>query len=508
MGKVIKSSNQIKIGVVLGYVNFAAKLAIQLLYVPLMLRLLGQSEYGVYQLVGSLIAYLSLLNFGFGSSYMRFYSQSKDSREKEAELNGTYLMVFLLFALLALIVGSFITINSQTILGSKLTAEELKLAKILLAILTVNMALTFPNSVFTSVITSRECFLYQRLLDLFVTIANPFLSIILLLLGYGSVGMVFVTTAFTVFSIILNVWYIAKKIKAEFSFKRFNVNLVKEVAVFSFFIFLNSIIDQINWNVDKYLLARFVGSIAVAVYSVGGQINSIFIQITDMIANVLVPRINRIVAEKEQPLPELNDLFKRVGRLQSIIVFAVVTGFIVYGKEFIGYWAGKGYEEAYAVTLLLIIPVSIPLCQTLGVDIQRALNKHQYRSYVYAGVAFLNLLVSIPLTYRFGVIGAASGTAIALILGNGIAMNIMYQKIIGLDVKSFWKQICSVFPSVIPSLIISLILKRVFPIQSVFDLIIQIIIFMIIYAGALFLYGFNKQEKDTAASILKKIFAK
>ena len=37
----------------------------------------------------------------------------------------------------------------------------------------------------------------------------------------------------------------------------------------------NQIIDQINWSVDKFLLGRFAGTTAVAVYGVGGQINSI-----------------------------------------------------------------------------------------------------------------------------------------------------------------------------------------------------------------------------------------
>ena len=60
------SSKEIKAGAFLGYANFAVKMIIQLVYVPILLRLLGQAEYGVYQLIASVISYLSLLNFGFG----------------------------------------------------------------------------------------------------------------------------------------------------------------------------------------------------------------------------------------------------------------------------------------------------------------------------------------------------------------------------------------------------------------------------------------------------------
>ena len=182
MNRRISNHTQIKIGAILGYVNYAVKMIIQLLYVPIMLRLLGQSEYGVYQLVASLISYLSLLNFGFGGAYLRFYSKCKHDPQKESTLNGTFLMVFSLFAFLALIAGTIITINSNAILGTKLTTQELSLAKILLAILTVNMVITFPISVFTSIITSRENFIFLRLLELAKSVLNPFLVITLLVL--------------------------------------------------------------------------------------------------------------------------------------------------------------------------------------------------------------------------------------------------------------------------------------------------------------------------------------
>lgn len=61
--------------------------------------------------------------------------------------------------------------------------------------------------------------------------------------------------------------------------------------------FFNQIIDQINWSVDKFLLGRLAGTTAVAVYGVGGQINTLYLQFSSSISNVFVPKVNRIVAE-------------------------------------------------------------------------------------------------------------------------------------------------------------------------------------------------------------------
>ncbi|WP_211283659.1 polysaccharide biosynthesis C-terminal domain-containing protein [Thomasclavelia cocleata] len=109
--------------------------------------------------------------------------------------------------------------------------------------------------------------------------------------------------------------------------------------------------------------------------------------------------------------------------------------------------AGNGYEHAYYVALLLIIPVTVPLIQNLGIEIQRAKNMHKFRSVVYFIIAIGNVLLSIPLTKVYGEVGAALGTAITMILGNIIIMNWYYQARVKLDMKYFWGNIFKLFSS-------------------------------------------------------------
>lgn len=65
-------------------------------------------------------------------------------------------------------------------------------------------------------------------------------------------------------------------------------------------------------------------------------------------------------------------------------------------------WAGNDYSGTYPIALLLIIPVTIPLIQNIGIEIQKAKNMHQFRSWVYLGIAVLNVLLSIPLAKVYG----------------------------------------------------------------------------------------------------------
>ena len=376
--------NQRKAGVVISYAGEIVKILVNLIYTPIMLRLLGQSEYGLYQLVYSVVSYLSLLSLGFGSSYLRFYSRYKAKKDEDgvARLNGMFMTIFLAIAAICIICGMIMVGNIRGIFGSGLTDSEYVTARVLMILLVVNLALTFPNSVFNCSITAHERFLFQKVLILLQNVCSPFLTLPLLIMGYGSIGMVTVTTLLTFVVLASNMYYCFRKLHIKFCFKGFQLSLLKEMWVFTFFIFLNQIIDQINWSVDKFLLGRFAGTTAVAVYGVGGQINTLYLQFSTSVSNVFVPKVNRIVAESNNNR-QLTDLFTKVGRIQFMVLGLILTGFIFLGNPFIRAWAGEEYGDAYIVALLLIGPVTVPLIQNLGVEIQRAKNMHKARAVVY-----------------------------------------------------------------------------------------------------------------------------
>jgi O-antigen/teichoic acid export membrane protein len=98
------------------------------------------------------------------------------------------------------------------------------------------------------------------------------------------------------------------------------------------------------------------------------------------------------------------------------------------------------------VALLTMIPVTIPLIQNTGINILYALNKHQFRSIVYACIAVLNVALTFWWVERYGIIGAAMATCLAYILGNILIINWYYHKKIGIDIPLFWINILKMCP--------------------------------------------------------------
>lgn len=501
--------NQLKVGVILSYISISLNMVVNLLYTPIMIRLLGQSEYGLYTLVGSIVSYLSLFSLGFTGAYLRFYSRykSKNDLEGEFRLNGMFLSLFLGMGLAALICGFVLAQYPQQIFGQNLSAQELKTAQGLMYILVFNIALTFPSSIMESIVGAHEQFIFQQVLTFIGIILNPLICLPLLLMGYGSVAVVSVVTFITVFKLVCNTLFCFKRLKVKFFFYHFEFSILKEIFVFSFFLFLNMIIDQINWSVDKLILGHTSGTNAVAVYGVAGQINSIFMTFSTTISSVFSPRINKIAAEGKDVKKRFTSLFIKVGRIQFMVLGLVASGFVYFGKYFITQiYVGEEYAESYAVALFLILPAMVPLCQNLGLEIQRSVNMHQFRSIIYFFMAFVNVLISIPLAQKFGPAGAAMGTAISLLIANGFIMNVFYSKAIGIDIVAFWKSILHLFVRILPAMVVGIIVLKLIVFHGIVEYLVWIVIYTVIYCGSVWFLGMNLEEKMLILKPIQKIF--
>ncbi|MBR2023822.1 MAG: oligosaccharide flippase family protein [Clostridia bacterium] len=509
---MLKSINQLKIGALLSYMQMALSIIISLVYTPLMIRTLGQSEYGLYNTVSSTISMLSLLSLGFGSGYIRYYSiyKKEENNEKIYKLNGLFLIIFTIIGLIGLVCGLWLSNNLHFVFDKGLTVEEYSIARVLMLLLTVNLALSFPMSVFSNIISANERYIFLKLLGMLKTVGGPLVTIPILLMGYGSIALVAVTLAISVVTDILYFIYVIFILKNRFIFHGFEKGLFRNLFIYTSFIAINLVVDQINWNIDKLFLGRFQGTVSVAIYSVAYTIYQCCMTFSTAISGVFAPRIHRIVNETigntSKRRLQLTNLFVKVGRIQFLLLGLIVSGIIFFGKPFIYFWAGEGYSEAYYVALLLIIPATIALIQNIGVEIQRAEDKHQFRSIAYLVMACINLILTFFLCQKYGALGAAFGTAISLIVANGIVMNFYYHKKCDIDIVLFWKNIIRLSIGLIPPIVFGVIIIKFINLYIIWKLVVFICLYIVVYCISMWCIGMNKYERNLIQKPITAIF--
>lgn len=497
--------NQLKAGAILNYVIIILSTLVGLLYTPYMLRTMGQSEYGLYSLVASVISYLTILDLGFGNAIVRYTSKyrAEGKMKEQNEMFGMFLILYFCISVVALIAGIILFLNVDAMFGDTMTVSELGKARIMMLILIFNLAITFPMSIFGSIMTAYERFVFPKVISIVRIVLNTAIMIALLTMGYRAIAMVIVHTIFNIITLLINYIYCKKKLCIQIRFGKFKWGFLKEVAIYSFWIFLNVIMDKIYWSTGQFVLGIVSGTVAISVFAVAILLQGMYMQFSTAISSVFLPKVTGMVTINSS-YEQISDLFIRTGRIQNIVMSLVLCGFIIFGRQFIELWAGTGYEDAYPITLLFFVSLYIPLIQNLGITILQARNQMKFRSFLYVGIAILALALQFIFARIWGGIGCAAAIAGALFLGQGLIMNIYYQKVQKLDIVKFWCEILKM--DIIPILltIASVILLSNFSLDSWLKLMAAIGVFLLVYLPLFFFISMNERERDLLLPMLNK----
>lgn len=500
-----KNINEIKIGAILSYLVIALNLIVGLIYTPFLIRMLGKSEYGLYSIIHSVMSYLTIMDMGFGNAIIIYTARyiNQGNKEKQDKLHGMFFCIYCLIGIIATVIGIFLYFNTSIMFGNSMTSLEIEEAKIMMLILTFNLAITFPFSIFGNIIIAHEKFVISKLIKIIQIIMQPLLMIPFLFLGYKAIAMVVVLTITNVICLLLNAIVCVKQLNINLNFKGFDFILLKEIFKYSIFIFINQIIDKINWSLDQFILGTICGTAMTAIYSVAGQLNSMYMNFSTAISGVMLPKITKM-EENKASNDEYTEIFIKVGRIQYLVMALIITGFVLFGKEFVNWWAGSGYGDVYVIACILMIPITVPLIQNIGLSILQVKNLYKYRTMIFFGIAILNVIISIPLSKSLGGIGAAIGTSISLILGQIIILNIYYQKKVGINIKKFWANIFKMSKIVFLALIFGIILNKIIPSTNILYFIFKIILYSIIYILLIWNFAMMQNEKNIILKFMSK----
>lgn len=499
--------NARKSGAILSYVLSAAQIIVNLLYVPLLLGTIGQNEYGLFQMIGSIIAYMDVISGMFSAGAVRYYSKFYVLGDRQGMVDTIAILkrIYRWMNVIIMAITAIASVIIRFVYASVFTSREMIESILILVVLAFNLMVTMNNSISISVITACQKFVFLKGTTLVTTIAQPLLVLL---------GIHFFPYALTVSLMQLLANTITRTWQHLYAIRRLgmtsrgaapNKRLQKGLFTFSVAIILGSIADQIFWRTDQLILGYMYGTALVAIYSVGSQIVNSYVPLGTAISSVFLPRVSEIWNRKHD-LTALSDVFIKVSRLSLYPIMLVLTGFIVFGQSFIRLWAGPGYGIAYWVAVIELTPFTIDVMQNIGLTILQVMNKYTFRAYVFFAAAILNVILTVILARPFGALGAASASGITLLLCSGLVVNWYYSARIHLDMGRFWK---SVFWQVLPMAVlcaIGVVLWRLQPHQASWAwLIAGIVVYTCLFCGISYVCSMNSYEKGLVRKALVRL---
>ena len=319
--------------------------------------------------------------------------------------------------------------------------EDSQILYILFFISIVDVSVSMPTCIPLLILNYNKKFVVIKLTSVFISIVNPVINYLIARFTGSIIVLSINTFASTLTVFIIEYVFVRKVMKCRLHFAslRKNKMIVTSIIAFSSILLLNSIVDQIDSNIDKTLLGIMSIPENVTIYHFGQQFCTYLFAMSLAVSGVFSPSFHKLIAEEKRD--EVNNLFLKISEIQTIILTLVAFGFLSCGKDFIIMWLGKDREGVFIVGVVLMMIELCPLTMNSSIEIQRAQDKHKFRAFVYFFVAIVNLVLSIMFLKIFpseyAIEACLLGSLIARIVSHWILMNIYNSKVIKLPVKEY-----------------------------------------------------------------------
>lgn len=432
-----KGNRQVVIGAILSYSSIAFNIIAGILYTPWMIHTLGNDQYALYTLAISVIN-LFLLDFGIGSAVSKFLSNYY-ARGQAEEANRFMGIVYKVFTAIAVAIALCLLMVFPFIdrIYVKLTFGELQIFKRLFVMVGLFSVVAFPFTTFNGVLMANERFISVKACNLGQKVLNVAMIVCVLLAGMGVYTLVLVNAVSNAIFIVIKAICIRRQTCFKADFSCWDKGMAKSLFGYSAWVTVGNIAGRFIFNIMPTLIAAFIGSVEVTLFSLAMALEGYVFTFTDAINGMFLPKISRILVG-EQPEKELPLLMSRVGRFHIGTIGLIYLGFVCVGQEFIGLWMGSGYEKVYICALLLIFPSLIDTPQQVARTALLAKDIVKQQAMIYVGMAVTNVILSVVLIPALGVTGAAISICAAYLVRT-TAFNVLYRKFLPIDLGEYFK---------------------------------------------------------------------
>ena len=467
------------------YVVMAIEVCIGLIMLPFNISHLGQSAYGTWMLAASVPAYFSILDLGYGVAQVKFVAKYRATRDWEGlnQIASTLIVLFTAIGLVVLAFAAAIALNLNSLFN--LNSEQATIGRDVLLIISVHAAIGFPFSVFGGIVNGFQRFHLNGIVAIATSIAVAIANVAILLLGFGLVALVAVTTLIRISA------YIGYRANAYRVFPALSIGLnhfrkarLREVTGFSVFILLIDVANKINYSTDIPIVGAFLGATSVAVWTVSQRVSTAAQDLTTQVSGALFPLVVDFATLQETT--RLREVFLQGTRLSLAMIIPIGSALILLASPLIMAWVGPRFGDSVPILWILVGAVIIRVGNSTATTVLKGAGEHTFLTIANIIMGISNVVLSILLINKIGIIGVALGTIIPLGI---VSVFVLFPKACRrVEISVFSAVLKGVLPAVWPAIPIAIVLviSSSYVVQSIGVIVLQTILAVLLY-GILFI---------------------
>ena len=393
------------------YLALGVNVVIGIVMLPFNLSHLGESAYGLWMLTVSITTYFSILELGYGSSQVKFAAEYRAKRDARAlnEVASTLFFIFVALGTIAYAAAVVLSVNLTRLFD--LDPAQETTGRLVLLIVSAHVAFGFPFSVFGGLVNGFQRYYLNNAVSLVTSVATAAANVAVLLLGYGLVHLVAVTTVIRILSFVAY-YFTARATFPDLSIRWRHVHMarVREITGFSATLFVVDIATKINMSSDTVVIGAVMGTAAIAGWAVATRFSGAIWTLTRVLSRFLFPNI--VESATRGDTAQLRALYVEGTRasLAFVIPLAVITA--VLAEPLLAIWVGPRFAESAPLIWVLGTITTIRIGEGVGHAVLKGAGHHRLLARASIGIALLNLALSIALVRPLGLLGVAIGTLI------------------------------------------------------------------------------------------------
>jgi len=503
--RVLSSKNR-NTGIILSYCNTFIGMITGLFMSSFLLRQLGDVNYGVYQTMSSFANYLVLLEFGTGTVMTRNLLNCRNNHSPEETVKkniSTIWTIAIILSLLITIISTIFYFLIGKIYAGSLTPQQIVDGKRIFVFITIFLVASFLSQTINGIPLANENYVYSSSVSIVKTILRTGIIVALLVNFKYAIIIAIVDAILNLGIAFFGICFCKIKYKIKFNFSNFDKAVLKASLPLCLAMFLQTVVNQTNNTVGKFVLGVMTAPEMVSLYSVGLYVFSIFSSLTTIPVSLYMPQISKDIATGLEG-KELTKTLIAPCRLIVLVGGSVLFGFIAVGQPFITIVYGEEYILAWAIAIILMAPMFLNMSNAVIINVLDIKNKRLARSVIMMISTTINVVLTIFLIKVWGVIGVAIATGIATLL-QVLLLNIYYNKKINIKVMYlFLKSFKGILIYQILGAVAGFLLAY-FINNTVMAFLAGGIVYVMCAFGGFLLFGKNAEEKEKIGKILNKL---
>jgi len=491
---------QIGVGSILRVLALATSTGIALRLTPFVVHILGDRNYGLWTLVSTVGTYYALLDLGLSSAVTRHIAGALGNREKQ-EVNriaSTALAMYLVVGVLVFVASAIVASLSACFLH---TPAEIGIFRRLVLIAGASTGLTVPVRVFVGLLNANLRFDISAGLDIMAVLLRAILTYLSLKAGSGIMALAWIVLAVALVSLAGTVACSYRVVSTlRLNVDHFQWDVAKRLISYGSISLAAQLADLLRFQVDALVVAGFIGVAAVTHYNIAGALAQYFISLMLAATGFLGPIFSRLQAANDSK--RMRETLHLGSKVSVALANFVCFGLLAWGRPFIVCWMGTPYLDAYPPLAALALGLTVALWQTSSLQLLYGTSKHGIFAIFNSAEGLANLILSLLLVHRFGLLGVALGTMIPMLITKLLVQPWYVCRTTGLSVIEYYGVLGKTLTRTIAALLLPAGLTLHFSEPKLGALLWLAMASLCCFVPVVYFFVFNRAERELIGSIM------